>query len=180
MIDLKGLGEPLIHTERLLLHRHRRQDFDDSAALWKDPIVTRFIGGNPSTDEECWARFLRAAGHWTVLGFGYFAVREKSTGDFIGEVGMSDFHRAIEPPFGGDPEVGWVLKPSTHGKGFATEAVNAVLAFGEERLRPKRFVCMIDPANTASIRVAEKVGFREYQRAAYHGSATILFERRRG
>lgn len=168
--------DPRLETARLLLHRHRPEDFDASALMWKDPRVTRFIGGKPSTDEDCWMRRLRTVGHWEVLGFGYLAVREKSSGRFLGEVGLADFHRAIVPPFDGAPEVGWAFTPDAHGKGYATEAVQALIDWGGERLGSKRFVCMIDPTNAASFRVAEKCGFREYARSEYHGSPTVLLE----
>src|SRR5579875_2663294 len=91
---------PVLETERLRLHGHRLADFADSAALWTDPLVTRFIGGRPSTPDEVWSRLSRYIGHWTALGFGYWAVRERASGRFAGEVGLADFRREIDPPFG--------------------------------------------------------------------------------
>jgi RimJ/RimL family protein N-acetyltransferase len=67
----------LLETDRLIMRPHVRADFDDSFAMWSDPEVTRFIGGQPSTREETWSRLLRYVGHWTMLGFGYWAVRDK-------------------------------------------------------------------------------------------------------
>lgn len=100
---------PAIETQRLVLRGFRVEDFADSAALWADPDVTRFIGGRPSTEEESWTRFLRYLGHWSALGFGYWAVREKNSGRYVGEVGFADYRRDIEPSLGGAPEIGWVL-----------------------------------------------------------------------
>jgi RimJ/RimL family protein N-acetyltransferase len=62
---------PVIETQRLILRGHRLEDFDALAAMWADPHVARFIGGKPATQEESWARLLRYAGHWRLLGFGY-------------------------------------------------------------------------------------------------------------
>ncbi len=167
-----------IDTERLTLRVHRLEDFPDTLAMWSDPVVTRYIGGKPSTEEEAWQRLLRYAGHWTLLGYGFWALREKGTDRFLGEVGFINGRRAIEPPFGDALEVGWALVPSAHGKGFATEAVRAVLGWGEAHLgRERRTVCMIDPGNQASVRVAQKCGFREYARTTYKGEPTILYER---
>lgn len=166
---------PALDTARLELRGHRREDFPDCLALWADLAVTRFIGGRPSTEEEVWTRLLRYIGHWGVLGFGYWVVREKGTGRFVGEVGLADLRRAIEPPFNGAPEAGWVLAPWAHGRGLATEAVRAVLAWGGANLGPGRTVCMIDPGNLPSIRVAEKCGYREFARTTYKGEPTILF-----
>ena len=165
---------PAIDTARLELRGHRREDFSDCLALWADLQVTRYISGRPSTEEEVWARLLRYVGHWAVLGFGYWVVREKGTGRFVGEVGLADFRRQIEPPFNGAPEAGWVLAPWAQGRGLATEAVRAVLAWGGVHLGG-RTVCMIDPANLASIRVAQKCGYKEFARTTYKGEPTILF-----
>jgi RimJ/RimL family protein N-acetyltransferase len=176
------LTAPEIDTERLTLRAHALSDFDESAAMWGDPLVTRHIGGRPFTAEEVWGRLLRYAGLWALLGYGYWVVRERATGRFVGEVGLADFRRDITPSLGGAPEAGWVLAPSAHGHGFATEAVSAVLAWGDEQLakpgqgRP-RMVCLIDPGNAASLRVAEKCGFRELARGEYRGEGTLILER---
>jgi RimJ/RimL family protein N-acetyltransferase len=169
---------PSLETARLTFRGHTVADFDDCAALWSDPIVTRHIGGRPSTREDAWSRLLRYAGHWTLLGFGYWVVREKSSGRFVGEVGFADFQRDISPPFDGAPEAGWVLAPHAHGRGLATEAVQGCAAWLEQRFAPVRTVCIINPDNRASIRVAEKCGYAEFHRTTYKGGPAILFERR--
>jgi RimJ/RimL family protein N-acetyltransferase len=169
---------PALDTERLTLEGHVLADLAESAAMWGDPVVTRHIGGRPSTEEEVWARLLRYVGHWAALGYGYWAVREKRTGRFVGEVGLADFHRDLTPPLDA-PEAGWVLAPWAHGQGFATEALGAVLAWAarDPRLAPRQ-VCLIAPENVASVRVAARHGFVEYARTTYHGEATLLLERR--
>lgn len=163
---------PTVATARLRLRPHRLDDFEACAALWGDPAVTRFIGGKPHTREEAWSRLLRYAGHWSLLGFGFWAIEEKSTGDYIGEVGFAYFHREIEPPIT-EPEMGWVLATRAHGKGYATEAVRAALG-RQPSFQP---VCLIHPENLASIRVAEKCGFSERRRVIYRGQSNILFGR---
>ena len=168
---------PVLETERLLLRGHAVGDFEDCLALWTDPEVTRFIGGKPSTREEVWARLLRYVGHWALLGFGYWVVAEKGTGRFLGEVGFADFRREIEPSLEGVPEIGWVLAPHSHGRGYATEAVRAAIAWGEGHFGKVRTACIIAPENAPSIRVAEKTGYREFRRTAYKGNPTIMFMR---
>ena len=76
---------PTFETERLILSAHGLEDFDDVARLWAEPDVTRFIGGRPSTAEESWARLLRYAGAWALLGYGFWAFRDKATGAYLGE-----------------------------------------------------------------------------------------------
>ena len=168
---------PTIESERLTLRGHVVDDFDDSAAMWAETDVTRHIGGRPFTREESWSRLLRYIGHWSALGFGYWVVSEKLSGRFVGEVGFSDFKRELVPSFGGAPEIGWVLATSAHGRGFATEAVRAALAWGETQLGSARTVCLINPENLASLRVAAKCGYKEFARATYKGGPAILFER---
>ena len=178
---------PALDTQRLTLPGHTLADFAECAAMWADPAVTRHIGGRPLSEEEVWARVLRYAGLWALLGFGYWVVRERASGRFVGEVGLADFRRDLTPSLGDDPEVGWVLATWAHGRGFATEAVRAALAWSDARHAaarladprrgPGRTVCLIDPENGASVRVAEKCGFREAGRATYRGEATLVFER---
>ncbi len=166
-----------IRTARLRLSPHGLADFEDSAALWADPEVVRYISGKPSTLEESWSRLHRYVGHWTLLGFGYWAVREAASGRFVGEVGFADFKREMTPSFDGAIEAGWVLAPSAHGQGFATEAMTAALTWARA-LRPGgRTTCMIDPANAASIRVAERCGYQRFADGEFRGSVLALFER---
>jgi RimJ/RimL family protein N-acetyltransferase len=178
----RGGEVPVIETERLRLRGHRREDFAESAAMWADPVVTRYIGGKPLTEEDVWARLLRYVGHWAWMGFGYWVVEEKASGDFAGEVGLSDWKREIEPSLKGVPEVGWVLATRAHGKGYAREAVRAVIAWGDANVSTAnavlgRMVCIIHPEHVRSIRVAEKCGFQQVQRTTYQGEPTILFSR---
>jgi RimJ/RimL family protein N-acetyltransferase len=171
---------PVIETERLLLRGHRLADFADIAAMWRDPLVYRYISGKPATESESWARLLPYAGHWTLLGFGYWLVEEKAAGRFVGEVGFADFKREIEPSLKDMPEIGWVLAASMHGKGYATEAIGAALAWGDAHFGANRTACIVDPENGASLRLAAKFGYRELQRTTYIGGPTIMFIRESG
>lgn len=174
---MPAMDVPAIDTERLTLRGPRLEDFEESFAMWGDPTVTRYIGGKPSTREEMWSRLLRYVGHWELMGYGFWVVREKSTGRFVGEVGLADFRREIEPSLGGAKEAGWALSPWAHGKGFATEAVSAALRWADGRFGPERVVCIMDLGNEASLKVAHKCGFREFARGAYKGEPTRMLER---
>ncbi len=165
---------PILETARLRLRGHRLDDFAACSAMWADPVVTRHIGGKPSTQEEVWTRLLRYVGHWAWLGFGYWALEEKASGEFIGELGFADFKRDIEPLLKDMPELGWALVSRAHGKGYATEAVGAATVWGDEHFGRKQTACLIHPENLASIRVAEKCGYRESQRTTYKDHEVIL------
>lgn len=168
---------PVLETARLRLRGHRVGDFADCAALWADPVVVRHIGGRPFTLEEVWSKVLRYVGHWALLGFGYWVVEERASGRFVGEVGFADFKRDLTPSPEGAPEIGWVLAPWAHGVGFATEAVRAAIAWGEGHFGAVPTVCLIDPDNAASLRVAEKCGYREFARTTYKDSPSVLLRR---
>jgi RimJ/RimL family protein N-acetyltransferase len=168
---------PILETERLRLRGHRLEDFPQCAAMWADSEVTRYIGGKPLTEEECWARLLRYVGHWALLGFGFWVVEENATGKFVGEIGFADFKRDLEPSLKGVPEVGWVLTAQAQGKGYATEAVRAVVAWGDEHFSRARTACIIAPENVASVRVAVKCGYREFAATSYKGRPTVMFVR---
>jgi len=168
---------PVLETERLILRGHRLEDFVVSSAMWADPAVTRYIGGKPLTEEESWTKFIRYPGHWALMGFGYWAVEEKETGKFVGEIGFADFKREIEPSLKGVPEIGWVLVSEAQGKGYATEAVRAAVAWGDQHFGKVRTACIIHPENVASIRVAGKCGYGEPQKALCKGHETLMFVR---
>jgi len=94
---------PALETDRLVLRVHRLDDLAACAAMWADPLVTRHIGGKPSTPQATWLRMLRYPGLWALLGFGYWAVEEKATGAFVADVGFADlsvssFHRSKGSP----------------------------------------------------------------------------------
>jgi RimJ/RimL family protein N-acetyltransferase len=168
---------PVLNTDRLILRGHMAEDFPAYAAMWGDAAVTRFISGTPLSEEDAWGKFLRAFGHWALLGYGFWAVIERATGARIGEVGFLEGRRQIEPTLVGTPECGWAFVVRAQGKGYATEAMRAALAWGEEHFGAVRLACIIAPKNAASLRVAEKVGFRVAHHTTYKNEPTELLFR---
>lgn len=168
----------MLHTARLVLRKHDLDDFAALHAMWGEPAVYRHIAGRASTREESWARLLRYCGHWSLLGFGYWAIEDQATRAYVGEMGFADYHRDIDPSLDDRPEMGWILSPAAHGKGYATEALMAIAGWGDAHLGARETVCMISPENAASIRVAEKIGFRETLRTTYKGDPVIIFHRK--
>jgi RimJ/RimL family protein N-acetyltransferase len=168
---------PVLETERLRLRCHRVEDFGGCAAMWADPEVVRYIGGKPLTREEAWARLLRYVGHWALLGFGLWAVEERASGEYVGDVGFANFQREMQPALPDVPEIGWVLAARAQGKGYATEAVRAAVGWGDARFAGSRTVCLIHPENRGSLRVAEKCGYRELRRTSYKEQETVVLAR---
>ena len=168
---------PVIETERLRLRAHRADDFADCVIMWSDPEIARYTIGDPSPPQRTWQRILAYGGHWALLGFGYWAVEEKASGRYIGELGFADFKRDIQPSIEGMPELGWALISPAHGKGYATEALRAAVTWGDSRFGAARTVCIIHRDNHRSHRVAEKLGYKTILRASTDREPNTLLVR---
>lgn len=168
---------PVVETPRLILRGCKLSDFSAVAAMQADGAVMRYIAGAPVSEEDAWSKFVRMHGLWALTGVGFWLVEEKASGTVIGEVGLADFKRAVDPPLGLDPEYGWMLATAAQGKGFASEALGAALGWGDRRFPGARFCCIIDKDNTPSVRLAERHGFRRERPAVYKGKGIIVFRR---
>ena len=168
------VAAPELVTGRLRLRAHRPSDLASCHAIWSDPEVVRYIGGRPSSIEETWRRMLTYAGLWSLLGYGYWAVEEMQTGRYVGDVGLAEFERELQPSLHGMLEFGWVLASAAHGHGYASEAVAAIEAWRCAHLPGRRAVCIIAPENRASIHVAEKAGFHKWRETTYHGEPSVV------
>lgn len=162
---------PVLETARLKLRGYQETDFETAAKIWSDEAVFRFLG-RPFTSEEIWTRLLRYVGHWELLGYGFWAIEEKASGRFIGEGGICDFRRDITWPScvsvsDATHEIGWALGAAYHGKGLATEAVQAMTRWADSHFGGARTICIINPANLPSVRVAEKCGYGEIAGVRY-------------
>ena len=164
-------------TERLTLTTPVSRTSRTAPRIWGDPEVVRYIGGKPISRTDAWVRMQRQAGTWVLFGYGGWTVRERGTGRFVGEIGFGNYRREITPSFGDAPEAGWVLAPWAHGQGFASEAVAAAHAWGDTRFVGARTVCMIDPRNDPSLRVAARAGYVEFARTQYRDDEVVLLER---
>lgn len=171
---------PVLQSDRLILRPHRAEDFGDVVALWADPDVVRYIGGTPSSRSESWGRLLRYAGHWQLLGFGYWAVEAREDGRFLGEVGFADYQRDIIPSLNSVPEAGWVLASAAHGQGYASEAVHCMHHWADEVKGWVGTVCLFDPDHAVSQHVALKTGYKVSGEAVYKGQPTLVMRRQNG
>lgn len=142
---------PRIETERLLLRPPLVEDFDGWAELMGDEESARFIGG-VQPPALAWRGFLTQVGAWHAQGFGMFSVIERSSGRWIGRVGP---WRPLGWP---GTEVGWGLVRSAWGRGYAHEAAVAGIDWAFDRLGWEEVIHCIAPENTASIRLAERLG----------------------
>ena len=168
---------PTLETERLVLRAWRKDDFRPYHAILSQPEVHKHFGPNPMNAEEAWRRLTSFVGGWQFLGFGMWAVEEKATGKLIGIVGIFNAWRELEPEFGEEPEMGWIMAAETHGKGMALEACRAAVDWLEANLEPTPLWAIIAPANEPSIKLAEKLGFEPVRESTYHGEPTLVLKR---
>src|SRR5215510_5649825 len=112
-----------LETERLILRQWRLEDFEPYAELCSDAEVMRFLGGKVLSRADAWRHMAFMVGHWQLLGYGPFAVEEKSSGKFIGRIGF------LNPEGWPAFELGWTLSRSAWGKGYATEGARRCLEY---------------------------------------------------
>lgn len=167
----------MIETRNLSLRRPEIGDLDAIHAMRSDLAVVRFLGGRALSREEAWHRLTRIVGHWTLRGYGMFAVVEKSSGDLVGEVGLFDGCRGLSADFDNAPEAGWILASAAHGKGYAAEAAAAAHRWFAATHGDRRSVCIIAPENLASFRVAQKLGYKSFGQVDYQNGPVVMLER---
>jgi len=170
---------PGVLTPRLCLRGHRTDDLAPALSLWQDPAIYRVIGGEPLPEQDAWFRLLRYNGLWDVLGFGYWAVIERETGAYVGQLGFADFRRGLVGFDGRYPEAGWMIHPAYAGRGYATEGVAAACRWLDQQASWARSFCIIGADNTPSRRVAEKLGYRFTLDTAFGETTTGVYFRER-
>ena len=154
-------GPVVVETERLTLRPWRAaDDLPAFAAMNADAEVMRWVTpSRPLRPDESAALLERIEAHWREHGYGLWAVEPHDDGaGCIGFTGLAipSFLPEILPAV----EVGWRLDRAWWGRGLATEAARAGIAYGFETLGLASVVSIIDAGNARSLRVAEKLGMR--------------------
>jgi RimJ/RimL family protein N-acetyltransferase len=159
---------PSLQTERLLLRGWREEDLDDYARISADPEVMRFLGGTLDRNGS-WRQMALQAGHWTLRGYGIWAVERRSDRRLVGRVGL------WRPEGWPGLEVGWTLAREAWGNGYATEAAAAAIEWAWRELDASGLISLIRPENHASIRVARRLGMRELRPGELDGHAVMIW-----
>jgi RimJ/RimL family protein N-acetyltransferase len=149
----------IVETPRLLLRPFEASDAQPMLEIHEDPEVARYLVGGPAPVTitgltVAWRNVAMMIGHWHLRGYGAWAVEERATREVVGRVGL--WHPEGSPEI----ELGWVIRRSRWGRGFATEAADAALRWSWRNVPTNRIVSYIQPDNIPSIRVAEKIGQR--------------------
>lgn len=142
---------PLIETARLTLRPIALEDFPRWAEMMADPAASKFIGG-PQPASVAWRGFMSMAGAWSLTGVSMFSVADRESGLWLGRIGP------WTPEGWPGTEVGWGLHPEAQGKGYGLEAATAAIDYAFDVLDWSEVIHCIDPENTPSQRLAERLG----------------------
>lgn len=155
------MSAPLYLTESHNL-RMRAPTLDDAEALYRltePPETRRFLGIAEASRSDSFNRLLRNAGSWSLFGYGIMMVEEKASGAFVGQCGLFRADRGHGADFN-MPEAGWIIAQEHWGKGYATEAMQAIIPWFEGKFGKQPMGCMIEFGHVASDKVARKLGFK--------------------
>ncbi len=142
-------------------------DLDEFAELHRDPEVVRFVQALDRVQAE--KRLQANEQEWRERGHGLLAVLDRSSGRLLGRVGLRYWPQFQET------EAGWLLGRDAWGHGYATEAGRACLNWGFETLPIPYTTAMINPENTRSIRVAQRLGFEPAREDVLLGYPVIVY-----
>ena len=142
---------PVLETERLTLRPLAMEDFPRWVQMMADPEAAKFLGG-PQPAATAWRGFMSIAGAWSLTGVSMFSLIERDTGLWLGRIGP------WQPHDWPGTEVGWGLHPDAQGKGYGVEAATATLDYAFDVLGWTDVIHCIDPDNTPSQRLAERLG----------------------
>jgi RimJ/RimL family protein N-acetyltransferase len=143
---------PSLTTERLRLRAFRSEDFEIYAGFLADLEVTRYLTGEPMNRADAWRNLAMVIGHWSLRGFGMWAVERKDDRTLIGRVGLH------EPEGWPGIEVGWMLGRDYWGQGYASEAARAAMAYGFLTQGLERLISVIQIENRPSQALAARLG----------------------
>jgi RimJ/RimL family protein N-acetyltransferase len=160
----------IIETSRTILRKLTMDDLDDVAAIFSNPRVMRYLGLScqPASREEAREILESMIRLWQTKGYGRMAVISKENNKLIGIAGLRYYE--------GDAELFYLLDEPYWGKGRATEIGKAVLEYGFETFDFPRIIAVTRPANTATLRVLEKLGLKFEKEDLIQGVRAYRYE----
>ncbi|MBC2193981.1 GNAT family N-acetyltransferase [Listeria booriae] len=149
----------MIETERLIFRELDQQDYADLCDILQDE-ETMTAYGSVFSDAQVQDWLNKQQDNYERWGFGLWAVIEKATGDFVGQVGLTMQRVEDEEVL----EIGYLLKRKFWHQGFATEAALACKQYALETMKAEQVTCTIRDTNVASQKVAERLGMTRHKR----------------
>lgn len=139
---------PIITTARLRLRGHTLADLEQLCDLFETERAVHM--GGPIPRKQAWRWMASEIAMWDLMGHGAWGI-ETTAGEFLGQVGL------LKPPHFPEVELGWTLLAHAEGKGYAFEAAMGAMLWAWDQ-GFETLVSYIDPANTRSIALAERLG----------------------
>jgi RimJ/RimL family protein N-acetyltransferase len=162
-----------IQTERLLLRQWRDGDWHGLHRTYGDSEVMNWIGSAALDIASTAAAVGRMSMHWRILGYGMFALEDRSSQEIVGRVGLI-FHPDW-PLEGPKVEVGWTLQRSAWSRGYASEGAKASLTFGFNVLGLPQIFSVTLPDNARSRAVMERCGLTYRGEIVYFGRTQVYY-----
>ncbi len=141
---------PTVTTPRLCLRAPRFSDFD-AYAEFRCSDRAKMLGG-PFTRTQAFDQLAEIIGHWHLRGYGRWLVADNTTDEPLGIVGLYFPHDWPEP------EIAWSVFARGEGRGIAAEAAKTSRNYAYETLGWSTAISLIDPENTRSIKLAQRLG----------------------
>jgi len=146
--------------------------------MWRDPVVLEHTIVEPRSPQDAWMTMHRLLGSWPLLGYGFWAIAWRESDEYIGDCGFMDAMRPQTPDKRGVPELGYAIASAWHGQGLISEALGAVHAWLDWERPDTETFALIDDANPASIRAAQKHGYSLERRHDTDGQKGALYTRK--
>lgn len=155
----------ILQTPRVVVREFTMQDVPEFAQILADKDVMRFSLSGPISYEQTLDRVKSYIDHYRRYGFGRWALILKERQKLIGYCGITK-----TPPIDDEIfyEIGYRLDQSVWGQGLATEVVSAIKNYAVNTLKIPLIVAVVEPENTASIKVIEKIGMKFWKQSLYH------------
>ena len=161
---------PTLETQRLKLRAFTVDDCEPYASMYANESFYRFLDGKPLARSQVWENMAVILGHWSLLGYGIWALECRETGQLVGRAGL------LNLPGWPDVEVCWALSPDFWGKGYATEAAQASINWAFDTRGFGRLISLIHPDNSASKALAIRLGEKFLERISIAGKPADVYE----
>lgn len=161
---------PVLETSRLRLRSLQESDLDAYTKMLSHKEVFQPLGNDqPASKKEAWFSMAMNLGHWSLRGYGRWAIEEKETGLFVGRVGLYNPH--------GWPgmEVSYTLDHDFWGKGYAIEAATKSVSWGFQNFSVAEILCCPSATNKRSCKTAERLGFSFREKAIVYGEEILVY-----
>ncbi|MCR4762181.1 MAG: GNAT family N-acetyltransferase [Lachnospiraceae bacterium] len=155
---LSGIPWTILHTDRITVRETTLSDIDDFYRIYRDPSMTEYQEGlfdDPEDEKRYMEDYIRRI--YGMFGFGVWTLVNTAENRIIGRAGFS-IRRGFD-----DIELGFMIARPDQGKGYAYEACEAIMRYGQQVLLLPRVQALVKEGNQASVHLCEKLGFERLE-----------------